>query len=256
MGSLLGSISGTHVGAILLLALSGLVLIPLLILRSRRGPRPEVRPLPAFQDLRDEVGRAAERGGTIHIALGSGGLNGEDAVTSLAGLQVVEALADAAVSYNVPPIITVGDPTLLPLAQDILRRAYERRGLAERYDPGRVRFVAPSPVPYAAGAAHIVAAEGVTTSVVAGAFGAEVSLITDAGVRRDLPHLAAAAAPPAIGALYPATDRLAVGEELYAAGAYTTGERRYLASLVAQDILRVVLVLIILGAAALAFVGG
>ncbi len=244
-----------HVGAILLLILSGLVLVMLLILLGQKGPRPTIRPLPAFQDLRDEVGRAAERGGTIHIALGGGRLNGEDAVSSLAGLQIVEALAGVAISYSVQPIITVGDSTLLPLVQDILRRAYERRDLTERYDPGRVRFVAPSPVAYAAGAANVVATENVTTNVMVGAFGAEVSLITDAGARRDLPQLAAAAAPRAIGTLYPTTDHLAVGEELYAAGAYTTGERRYLVSLVAQDVLRVILVLVILGMAVLAFVG-
>jgi hypothetical protein len=239
------------VGAILLLVLSGFVLLVLLILRGRKGPAPQVRPLPAFQDLWDETGVAAESGGAIHIALGSGGLSGEDAVTSLAGLQVLEALADAAVSYT-PPIVTVGDPTLLPLAQDTLRRAYERNGLAALYDPGRVRFVAPSPVAYAAGAAHVVATENITASTMYGAFGAEVSLITDAGARRDLPQLAAAAAPYALGALYPAIDRLAVGEELYAAGAQMTGERRYLVSLVAQDVLRVILVLVILGAAGLA----
>lgn len=241
------------VGAILLLVLSGLVLLVLLILRGKKGPRPEIRPMPAFRDLWDETGYAAESGGAIHIALGSGGLAGVDAVTSLAGLQVVEALADTAVSYGAPPIITVGDPTLLPLAQDILRRAYERNGLAELYDPGRVHFIAPSPVAYAAGAAQVVASENVTSSTMCGAFGAEVSLIADAGARRDLPQLAAAAAPRALGALYPATDRLAVGEELYAAGAQMTGERRYLVSLVAQDILRVILVLVILGAAVLAF---
>jgi hypothetical protein len=239
------------VGAILLLVLSGFVLLVLLILRGRKGPDPQIRPLPAFQDLWDETGVAAESGGAIHIALGSGGLSGEDAVTSLAGLQVLEALADAAVSYT-PPIVTVGDPTLLPLAQDTLRRAYERNGLAALYDPGRVRFVAPSAVAYAAGAAHVVATESITASTMYGAFGAEVSLITDAGARRDLPQLAAAAAPHALGALYPAIDRLAVGEELYAAGAQMTGERRYLVSLVAQDVLRVILVLVILGAAGLA----
>ena len=239
------------VGAIFLLVLSGFVLLVLLILRGRKGPAPQVRPLPAFQDLWGETGVAAESGGAIHIALGSGGLSGDDAVTSLAGLQVLESLADAAVSYP-PPIVTVGDPTLLPLAQDTLRRAYERNGLAALYNPGRVRFVAPSPVAYAAGAAHVVATENITASTMYGAFGAEVSLITDAGARRDLPQLAAAAAPLALGALYPAIDRLAVGEELYAAGAQMTGERRYLVSLVAQDVLRVVLVLVILGAAGLA----
>lgn len=249
-----------EVGAILLLILSGLILVVLLIVRGRKRPRPTIRPLPAFQDLWDEAGHAAESGGAVHIALGSGGLTGEDAVTSLAGLQVVEALASATASYEAPPIITVGDPTLLPLAQDILRRAYERNGLAELYDPASVRFVAPSPVAYAAGAAHVIATENVTASMVDGAFGAEVSLITDAGARRNLTQLAAAADLRALGALYPTTDRLAEGEELYAAGAQMTGERRYLISLVAQDVLRVILVLVILvlaiqGAAGLASLG-
>ena len=195
------------------------------------------------------MGYAAESGGALHIALGSGGLNGEDAVTSLAGLQVVEALADAAVSYPAPPIVTVGDSTLLPLAQDILRRAYERHGSPELYDPGSVRFIAPSPTAYAAGAAHVVAAENVTANTMNGAFGAEVSLIANAGTRRGLAQLAAAANPTALGALYPVIDRLAIGEELYAAGAQIARERRYTASLLVQDILRIILVLIILGAA-------
>jgi hypothetical protein len=241
-----------NTGAILLLGLSTLVLTGLLILRGRKGPRPEIRPVPAFQDLQTETGYAAESGGTIHIALGSGGLHGEDAVTSLAGLQVVASLADTAVAYSVPLVITVGDPTLLPLAQDTLRQAYERNGLAELYNPGQVRFVAPSPVAYAAGAANVVAAENVTTSVVAGALGAEASLIADAATRRRLSQSAAAVDPSAIGALYAATDRLAVGEELYAAGAQMTGERRYLIGLVAQDVLRVILALAIVGAAGLA----
>jgi hypothetical protein len=216
--------------------------------RGKKGPRSKitVRPLPTFQDLQGGIGYAAESGGTIHIALGNGGLTGEDAVTSLASLEMVEALADTAVLYNAPPIITVGDPTLLPLAQDILRRAYEQHGLIKRYDPGQVRFIAPTPVAYAAGAANVVATEDVTTNVMVGAFGPEVSLIADAGARRDVPQLAAAVTPDAIGALYPATDRLAVGEELYAAGAQMTEKRRYRISLMAQDWLRVILVLFIL----------
>lgn len=215
--------------------------------RGRKGRRPKIwmRPLPAFQDLRGAIGYAAESGGTIHIALGGGGLTGENAVTSLAGLEAVEALADTAIQYNAPPIITVGDPTLLPLAQDILRRAYERHNLAKRYDPDHVRFVAPSPVAYAAAAADVVATEEVTANVMIGAFGPEVSLIADAGARRDLSQFAAAAAPDAIGALYPAIGRLAVGEELYAGGAQITGKRHYRISLQAQDWIRLFVVLVI-----------
>lgn len=240
------------VWAISLLLLSGLVLVVLLILRGRKGTLPAARQLSAFQDLPGEIGYAAEGGGTIHMALGSGGLAGENAITSLAALQALDALADIAVLYNAPPIITVGDATLLPLAQDVMRRAYERHGLSKRYDPALVRFVAPSPVAYAAGAANVAAAEGVTTNVMMGAFGSEVSLIADTGARRDLVQPAAVAAPDAIGALYPATERLAVGEELYTAGAQLSRERRYLASLIAQDVFRIILALIILVAAMLA----
>ena len=245
-----------NVGAILLLILSALILAVLLTLRGRKGPRPKIRPLSAFRDLWEEAGYAAESGGAIHIALGGGGLNGEDAITSLAALQVVEALADTAVSYHAPPVVTVGDPTLAPLAEDILRRAYERNGIPELYSPTTVRFVAPSPVAYAAGAAHIVATEHITANMMSGAFGAEVSLIANAGTQQDLTQLAAAADPRALGALYPSTDRLAIGEELYTAGAQMTDERCFTVSLVAQDILRVILVLAILGTAALAILGG
>ncbi len=239
----------THAWATVFLALSFLILGLVgvrWLLRKRGKPLPAMRPLPAFQNLRDEVKRAAESGKTIHIALGSGGLSGADAVTSLAALQVVEALADAVVAYDVPPIITVGDPTLLPLAQDALRRAYERRDLAELYKSSLVRFIAPMPVAYAAGAAYEVTVEDVMTNVMVGHFGPEVSLIADAGARIGLSQLAAAVSPGAIGALYPITNRLAVGEELYAAGAQMTEEPRYLVSLTTQDILRFILVIAIL----------
>ena len=247
---------GSNTGAILLLVIADLVLVALLILQDRKVPLPDMRPVPGIRDLQDEVGRTAESGGAIHIALGSGGLSGEDAITSLAGLQVVEAVTEAAVSYHVPPVITVGDPTLLFLAQDVMRRAYERRGIAELYDPTQVRFVAPSPVAYAAGAADVVAAEDVTANVVVGAFGSEATLIAHAGTRCGLPQFAAVDASRAAGALYPVIADLAVGEELYATGAELTRDRRYLVSLLTQDVLRVVLVLVILGVSLLALVRG
>ena len=87
-----------------------------------------------------------------------------------------------------------------------------------------------------------------------GVFGPEVSLITDAGARRDLSQLAAATTPDSLGPLYPVTDRLAVGEELFAAGAQTSGERRYLVSLTVQDMLRAIVVLAILGSTVMALV--
>jgi hypothetical protein len=210
-------------------------------LLGKRSSSVKVRPLAPFQALQNEIGRAAESGGTIHIALGNGGLIGKDAITSLAALEAVRELADTAVLYNAPPIISIGDPTLLPLAQDILLQTYKRHGLDKRYNQDYVCFIAPSPVAYAAGATSIVGADAIMSNMMIGAFGAEVSLIADAGMRRDIPQLAAAVSPNAIGALYPITDHLAVGEELYAAGSQITDKRRYTISLQVQDAFRLLL---------------
>jgi hypothetical protein len=226
--------------AIFLLFLSVLVLVGMLVLRGRRGAAPSVRPLAAFQDLETETGYAAESGGAVHVALGSGEIYGED---------------ELGISYSAPPLVTVGDPTLLPLAEDALRRAYERSGASEMYDPSCVRFVAPTPVAYAAAAAQVVAMGDVTANMMAGSFGPEISLVADASARRDISQLGAVVSSGAAGALYPVTERLAVGEELYAAGAQMTGQRRYSISLAVQDILRVVVVLAIFGSAVMAFLG-
>jgi hypothetical protein len=215
-----------------------------------------MRGLPALGDLKDEMGRAAESGRPIHIALGTGRLGSGTTITSLAALQILEGLVDVAVAYDVPPIITVGDPTLVPLAQDVLHRAHRLKQIPHRYDPTQVRFVAPSPLAYAAGAAPVGAPEDISGSVVAGSFGSEVSLVADSASRRNTRLWGAADAVQAVGALYPATDRLAVGEELYAIGAEITGEQKYVTSLMAQDVLRLLLALAIVVASVLALVGG
>jgi len=230
----------------LLLVLFTLVTLLFFLARVRRRRVPYVRPLAAFDRIPPELGKAAEAGHSLHVALGSGGIGGERTVTSLAGLQVLEGVADAAVAYAASPVVTVGDPTLLLLAQDILRRASERVGLPERYDPAMVRFVTTDPLVYGLGASDFVRHERVMGSVLAGAFGEEAALITYGGETRGLTQMAAADHLRALGALYPSSAFLAVGEELYAAGARLTRLPRYLAGLRTQDVLRFVLVALLL----------
>jgi len=241
-------ITGTHVAALSLLVLALLFLL-LQAARARSGHRPQLRPLPALQDLPATLGCSAESGRPLHFALGSGGLGGDRTLTSLAALEILDGLVDAAVAYGRPPVVTVGDPTLLPLAEDSLRRAYTRRGIPERYDPRSVRFVAAQPVVYAAGAAEVTAHERMHSTILAGSFNEEVSLIVNAGEGRNISQLAAADRLQALGALYPTNARLAVGEELYAGAAQLAALPRYLASLRTQDMLRFLLILAILAKA-------
>ncbi len=244
----------SHV-AVALLVFSALTLFWLISWRRRRGAAIPLRDFADFRQVQEALGRAAESGRPVHIALGSGVLGTSETITSLAGLRVVQALVDAAVAYDAAPVITVGDPTLIPLAQDVLRRGYERKTMQALYDPVQVRFVAPSPLAFAAGANPVGAPECTTAHVTAGAYGLEVSLIADSSTRRKVGQWAAVDSPQAIGALYPATPRLAMGEELYALGAQMTDKEKFSNSLVAQDIVRVAVAVTVLGASVLALLG-
>ena len=235
-----------NIEAFLLLVLSVVVFVAVLQFQRKKSASSATRPLPAFQQLPTEIGLAAEGGGTIHLSLGSGSLIGEDSVASLAGLQIVQALADAAVSQRAALVVTVGDPTLLVAAQDAVRRAYERRGLENLYDSGQVRYVAPSPLAYAAGAADVVSSDDASVSLIAGTFGSEVSLIAEASIRHGQLPMAAVATPESAAALFPSAIHLAIGEELFAVGSQVVSEGSRLFSLKAQDIVRLILVLVML----------
>ena len=95
-------------GAIFLLLFGALVLIVLSILRRRKEPPLHTREVAGLRGLEREIERAAESANPVHVALGTGGLSSGDTITSLAGLQALEGLVDAAnrdggPSHGAPP---------------------------------------------------------------------------------------------------------------------------------------------------------
>jgi len=217
-------------------------------IRYRRTSVKHLRDFPIFRAFSGEVGRAAEEGALIHISLGSGALTGEDAMTSLAALESLSALFELAAAYDTPPIITTGDPTLYILADDWMRRAYARLGNAERYRPTLVQFTAATPTTYAAMAATYLAEKGVGANMFLGAFDQEVSLLTDAVVRRGARAIGGAVSPLGLAPLYAALGPadLVMGEDLFAGGAEATQRSVFWASLGTQDFLRWVIVIAML----------
>ncbi len=205
-----------------------------------RDKSPAFRPLPVFPALAGEVGRAAEQGVSIHVALGNGGLATPDAMTSIAALEGVRALLELSATYDTPPIITTGDPTLHLLASDWMRRAYARIGAPDLFRPTQVQFAAPTPVTYAAMAATQLFDTPVSANVLLGAFNQEVSLLTEAARRRGIASMGGVVSLAGIGALYPVLDQaqLVIGEELFAGGAFVKERSVSWASLGAQEALR------------------
>lgn len=232
-----------------------LILILVYTAITRRRPGKVLREIPAFGNLRRAVGLSVEAGKRIHLSLGWGSFNGLQVSSALLGITVLQRIARAASVSDRPPVATSGEGTLTILSQDSLRGVYRNMGVIGQFDPYSAQLTGVSPFSYAAGVMPVIIDQQVAANVLAGHFGSEVALITDAGERSGSPTLAGSDNIPGQAVLYAAAQDPLIGEELYAAGAYLQAGATHIASLRAQDFLRWLIILLILAGAALKFLG-
>ncbi|MGB9593203.1 MAG: DUF6754 domain-containing protein [Anaerolineae bacterium] len=228
-----------------------LLVLPLLALfasQLRAGKRIPLRPIRAFERLGTLIGQSAETGQPVHMSLGVGGVVDPSTAESLAGLALMEHVATEATACGAPLTVTVSDPTLLPLAQDTSRRAWETHPYQYQVQEPEARLIAPDPTAYAAGVMDILLGERVAANIMVGRFGPEYLLMGETGVKSRVPQVVGAADPQVLPFVHATADEMLIGEEMFAVGAYLRPKTAHIASLRVQDWLRVFLILtIVLG---------
>lgn len=222
---------------------------------ARRQAVRYLREIPAFARLEHAIGLAVEAGKRLHLSIGRGSLNGLQSGSALVGLVMLQRIARAASISDRPLMATSGDGVLSILSQDTLHSAYKNIGEEQQYDPNLGQLTGLTPFSFASGTLPVVFDEDVAANVLAGHFGSEVALITDAGERSGSLTLAGSDSLPAQAVLYAAAQEPLIGEELYAGGAYLQAGPIHIASLRAQDLLRWLIVLVILVGAIIKLVG-
>jgi hypothetical protein len=163
-------------------------------------------------------------------------------------LAALEHLAQDGCTSDVPPLVTVGEGSLLPAAQDQLRGAYRQANRSGDFSNTMVEFVASdtSPLSYAAGVSDIVQHSNAGSNLLMGNFGAEIGIILEAAGRENMDQIVGSDDPVALAVGSAMSDDLIIGEELFAAGAYLKGSASQLASLQVQDIMRLIVAAAIL----------
>ncbi len=224
------------------------VLLILFALVIRKRPEKRLREIPAFAHLGRSVGLAVEAGKRLHIALGYGGVNDVQGASGLVGLTMLQRIARAASISDRPPIASSGEGTLGILSQDTLKSSYQAIRSENLYDPIYGQISGLTPFSYAAGTLPIIMDQQVSTTVLAGHFGSEVALITDANERVGSQTMAGSDNLEAQAVLYVSSQDPLIGEELYASGAYLNAGLMHQASVRTQDVMRwVVIAGILLG---------
>jgi hypothetical protein len=221
---------------------------PLLLILNRRireGLKPALRPIPGYDALKAYLGRATESGRSVHVSLGTGGIGAGVTSETLAGLSVLEyVVAQAAVS-GLKPIVTVSDPSVLPVAEDVVRQGYSLYGYLEEYDPTSVRFISSDRVAYAAGVTDVLDHAGVGANIMVGSFGDEFLLMSEVGAGRGIDQVGGTASPQILPFVYASADHTLIGEEIFAAGAYLLDKTSHIASLATQDWIRTAIIITI-----------
>lgn len=215
----------------------------------------ELREISAFSRLRRGVGLAVESGQRLHVSLGHGGINWLRGASALVGLSVLRRIARAASISDRPPVATSGDALVAILSQDTLQGEYSDIGAESQYDPTSGQLSGLSPFSYAVGTLPVIYDQQVSVNILAGSFGSEIALLTDAAERNNSLSIAGSEDLSAQSVLFASAHEPLVGEEFYASGAYLHAGPFHVASLRAQDILRWVVVGVILIGAALKLVG-
>ena len=247
------SLITNYLAALFILLCLGLVLFYLFLAGIRE--KFTMRGIQAFSHFRREVDLAVEAGKRLHISLGRGNINDLQGGSALTGLTILDCCARAASNSDRPPITTSGDGVVTILSQDTLQSTYRSLATEQRYDPANARLTGLTPMAYAAGAMPAIHDEHVSANILAGHFGIEIALLTEAGERNQSLTVAGSDSIPAQAVLYATTDEPLLGEELYAAGAYLGANSAHTASLRMQDIIRWVLVVAIIIGAILKLLG-
>jgi hypothetical protein len=232
--------------------ISAILMVGLSVFR-RKSPS-VFRDIPAFTRMRHAIGRVVEDGTRLHVSLGHGTLITPQSASGLAGLMLLRRLAELTSSGDEPPIVTSGDPTLAILSQDTLQTG-SLASAQGTYDPTSGRLTGLTPFSFAAGAMTTIRDENISANVLMGNFGAEAALLTDAAERENTFILAGSDNLTAQAVMVASAQEPLIGEELFAAGAYTDAGPLHTSSLTLQDILRWSIIIVILVGALLKLAG-
>jgi hypothetical protein len=181
-----------------------------------------------------------------------------DATTSdgLAGLAILKYLAEQSVVTGVYPTASVADPTMLLFAQNTLQTTYPNNPEENEAAYRHIRWIAPQPAAYAAGVMSFLNIDHVEANVMVGKFGDEYLLMGEAAARQGISHIGGASDPNTLPFVYVSAQEALLGEEIYAAGAYLQKRPTHIGSLLAQDTMRWLVALVILGGIALTSLQG
>lgn len=218
----------------------------LFIETAKRGRKLFLRRIAGLEAIDEAVGRATEMGRPI---LFIAGMQDMDNVQTLAGLTILGKISRTIAEYDTKIHMPCRASLVMTAGREIVKEAYSVSGRPDAYSDDMVYYVTDEQFGFVAAVNGVMVREKPATCFFLGAFFAESLIMAETGNSINAIQIAGTAMPAQLPFFVAACDYTLIGEELFAASAYLSGEPKQLGSLKGQDLGKgVALVAICVGA--------
>ncbi len=222
----------------LIICLSVVVFITM----ARSGRQLFLRRIGGLQAIDEAIGRATEMGKSI---LFIPGIQDMDDVQTVAGITILGRIAKTIAEYDTKINMPVSRSIVMTTARETIKEAYLSAGRPDAYSDEMVYYLTDEQFGYVAAVDGIMVREKPATCFYLGAFFAESLIMAETGNSIGAIQIAGTAMPAQLPFFVAACDYTLIGEELFAASAYLSGEPKQLGSLKGQDVGKVIAMIFI-----------
>ncbi len=235
---------------ILVLVLGGSVVY--FIETARRGKKLFVRKIAGLEAVDEAIGRATEMGRPILFVPG---ILDMDDVQTLAALTILGRVARVIADYDTKIFMPVSRSLVMTAGRETIKASYQAAGRPDAYSDDMVTYVTDEQFGYVAAVDGFMVREKPATCFLLGAFFAESLILAETGNSVGAIQIAGTARPAQLPFFIAACDFTLIGEELFAASAYLSGEPKQLGSLKGQDVGKAIAMAAIIAGVLMATIG-
>lgn len=204
---------------------------------------PFLRSIPGLKAIEEAVGRSTEMGKPTLFVPGIMDMN---EVETVAGVVVLGHVANMTARYETELDVPVARAIVMQAARQVSKEAYLTQGRPELYNEDMVHYITDDQFAYAAAVNGIMQRDEPAACLYMGKFFAESLLFAETGNSIGAIQIAGTGSQTQIPFFVTACDYTLMGEEFFAASAYLSQESDLIAGVTAQDVIKIILVLIIL----------
>jgi hypothetical protein len=209
-----------------------LALVIYFVRAARSGKEIFLRRIPGLDALDEAIGRATEMGKPILYVPGIWPMS---EVSTIASMNILKPVSKRVAQYDSRLIVPNRYPIVMNVAQQTVKEGFTEAGRPDKYSDDDVLFLSPNQFAFAAGVNGLMERERPATNLFFGAFFAESLLLAETGNATGAIQIAGTDRVPQLPFFVAACDYCIMGEELYAASAYLSGDPRLVSSIKAQD---------------------